>query len=265
VSKPSVSPIEVASPAVTDDTLLPFSFPAVARKQVTAAFDGGRVTSDGGVSLLAAAERRLGISAKLAAEIADSRDPGRVVHLVPDILRARILAIACGWDDACGGAALARRQLGHSLLQGIDYTPECILKRGSRYPSKISLGPIIGMNHKAAEQSEGASCGTYISHAAGKCELDVRIRSENDDVRPFIRTPLQHRPRGWAAGFHTAPISAADCALPDRLPISEHPDPTDKGKYPLTTFKSVEELGVQLLAIGAVDDVKRCCRSMPPI
>ena len=37
--------------------------------------------------------------------------------------------------------------------------------------------------------------------------------------------------------------------------ISEHPDPADKGKYPLTTFKSVEELGVQLLAIGAVDDV----------
>jgi hypothetical protein len=49
---------------------------------------------------LAAAERRLGISAKLAAEIADPRDPGRVVHLVPDILRARILAIACGWEDA---------------------------------------------------------------------------------------------------------------------------------------------------------------------
>jgi hypothetical protein len=33
-----------------------------------------------------------GISAKLAAEIADPRDPGRVVHLVPDTLRARILA-----------------------------------------------------------------------------------------------------------------------------------------------------------------------------
>ena len=67
---------------------------------MTAAFDGGRITSDGGVILLAAAERRLGICRKLAAEIADRRDPDRVVHLLPDILRARILAIACGFEDA---------------------------------------------------------------------------------------------------------------------------------------------------------------------
>jgi hypothetical protein len=85
---------------MTDDTLLPFAFPAVAHKKVTAAFDGGRITSDGGVMLLAAADRRLGICAKLAAEIADRRDPDRVVHLLPDILRARILAIACGFEDA---------------------------------------------------------------------------------------------------------------------------------------------------------------------
>ena len=38
-----------------DDTLLPFSLPAVQRKKVTAAFDGGRLTSDGGVLLLSGA------------------------------------------------------------------------------------------------------------------------------------------------------------------------------------------------------------------
>jgi hypothetical protein len=70
------------------------------RKKVTAAFDGGRITSDGGVMLLAAADRRLGICAKLAAEITDRRDPDRIVHLLSDILRAGILAIACGFADA---------------------------------------------------------------------------------------------------------------------------------------------------------------------
>ena len=40
---------------MSEDTFLPFSFPAVARKKVTAAFDGGRLTSDGGVMLLGAA------------------------------------------------------------------------------------------------------------------------------------------------------------------------------------------------------------------
>jgi len=36
-----------------EDIRLPFDLPAVARKKVSAAFDGGRITSDGGVMLLA--------------------------------------------------------------------------------------------------------------------------------------------------------------------------------------------------------------------
>lgn len=80
--------------------MLPFALPSVGRKKLTAAFDGGRLTSDGGVMLLALAERRLGLAQKLAAPIADPRDPARVIHPLPDILRARILAIACGYEDA---------------------------------------------------------------------------------------------------------------------------------------------------------------------
>ena len=51
-------------------------------------------------NLLAAAERQLGLCDRLAALIADPRDPSRVVHPLADILRARILAIACGYEDA---------------------------------------------------------------------------------------------------------------------------------------------------------------------
>src|SRR6202790_671524 len=78
---------------------LPFDLPAVARKKVSAAFDGGRITSDGGVMLLAQAERRLGIADQLARVIPDERDADRVVHLLPDILHARIFPIPCGYED----------------------------------------------------------------------------------------------------------------------------------------------------------------------
>ena len=85
---------------MSNDTTERFAFPAVQRKKVTAAFDGGRITSDGGVMLLAAAERRLGLAHRLASLIADPRNPLLVTHSVSDILRARMLAIACGYEDA---------------------------------------------------------------------------------------------------------------------------------------------------------------------
>jgi len=85
---------------MTDDPVLPFMLPAVDGKKVTAAFDGGRITSDGGVMLLAAAERQISLADRLAGVIADPRDPTRITHTVADILRARMLAIACGYEDA---------------------------------------------------------------------------------------------------------------------------------------------------------------------
>ena len=85
---------------MTDITILPFSFPAVARKKVTADFDGGRLTSDGGVMLLSMAERRLGIAQRLACCFPDARDPARITHTLADMIRARVFAIACGYEDA---------------------------------------------------------------------------------------------------------------------------------------------------------------------
>src|SRR5579864_5249772 len=48
-------PIEERQTVMAEDIALPFDLPAVARKKVSAAFDGGRITSDGGVMLLAQA------------------------------------------------------------------------------------------------------------------------------------------------------------------------------------------------------------------
>ena len=84
---------------MVEHTLLPFSLPSVQRTKITAAFDGGRMTSDGGVMLLAAIENSLGLATKLASVIADARDPALIRHSVADILRARMLAIACGYED----------------------------------------------------------------------------------------------------------------------------------------------------------------------
>jgi Transposase DDE domain group 1 len=87
-------------PAAADDTLLPFSLPSICQKKVTGAFDGGLISADGGVLLLAGADKRLGLIDTLAAIIPDHRDPALVTHTMSDILRGRVLAIACGYPDA---------------------------------------------------------------------------------------------------------------------------------------------------------------------
>jgi hypothetical protein len=72
---------EPSVPLAKELLLLPFDLPAVARKKVSAAFDGGRITSDGGVMLLAQAERRLGIADQLARGRCQVKQPQREIPL----------------------------------------------------------------------------------------------------------------------------------------------------------------------------------------
>jgi Transposase DDE domain group 1 len=69
-------------------------------KPVQVAFDGGRLTSDGGVLVLAEIERRLGIAERLARCIEDPRAPDRIQHTIAEMIRFRALLIAAGYEDA---------------------------------------------------------------------------------------------------------------------------------------------------------------------
>src|SRR6266542_4176605 len=69
-------------------------------KEIVARFDGGRLSSDGGLLVLREIERRLKVADRLAACIDDPRDPGSTVHTVADIIRFRLLMIAAGYEDA---------------------------------------------------------------------------------------------------------------------------------------------------------------------
>jgi hypothetical protein len=71
----------------------------VAGKPVHLSFDAGRLTSDGGVLMLAEIERRLGIADRLARCIEDPRAPDRVEHGLAEMIRFRALLIAAGYED----------------------------------------------------------------------------------------------------------------------------------------------------------------------
>lgn len=60
---------------MSDDTALAVPYPTLARKKITAAFDGGRLSSDSGAMLLSLTERRRERVKMLAALINGPCDP----------------------------------------------------------------------------------------------------------------------------------------------------------------------------------------------
>jgi hypothetical protein len=71
----------------------------IATKPIHAAFDGGRLSSDGGVIVLREEALRLGLAEVIAAPLPDDRDRTRVTHTYADMALARMLAISAGYED----------------------------------------------------------------------------------------------------------------------------------------------------------------------
>ena len=83
-----------------EDTLLPFDFQRWRRKKVSVAFDGGMLSSDGGVLLLRDVERRLGHRGASGGMPERSARPDRIDHTLVEMLRLRMFVIAAGYEDA---------------------------------------------------------------------------------------------------------------------------------------------------------------------
>src|ERR1700726_22216 len=71
-------------------------------------FDGGRLSSEGGLLALREIERRLGLADRLSNCLVDPRAPEKVVHHLAEIIRFRMLMIAAGYGDGNAADALRR-------------------------------------------------------------------------------------------------------------------------------------------------------------
>ena len=75
------------------------SFSSLECKKVTADFNGGTLTSDGGMLLLREADRQLGLISAINDVIPDPRNPFFIVHEQEHMLRQRIFGISLGYED----------------------------------------------------------------------------------------------------------------------------------------------------------------------
>ena len=131
-----------------EDTVLPFDLPAVARKKVSIAFDGGMLSSDAGVLLLRGVERRLGIASRLAACLKDRRDAERIDHTVEEMLRLRMFAIAAGYEDAndCNklrGDPVFKMAVGRAPESGEALCSQPTMSRLENAPSRIEIARLM--------------------------------------------------------------------------------------------------------------------------
>ena len=62
-------------------------------------FDGAKMSSDAGLTLLREVEHRADLAGVIARCLPDPREPGKVRHSLEDIIRFRIMMIASGYED----------------------------------------------------------------------------------------------------------------------------------------------------------------------
>ncbi len=83
-------------PKCTTDEM---EFGRLGRRVIEANFRGGAISSDGGVMLLRQVDRRIGLSATVAAALNDPRAPERITHELRDLVAQRLYGLCCGYED----------------------------------------------------------------------------------------------------------------------------------------------------------------------
>ena len=76
-----------------------YLFQGPGRREIVAEFNGGRISSDGGVVLVREVDRRRQIVERFAECFKDAREAGQVEHPVEDLLRQRIYGLTLGHED----------------------------------------------------------------------------------------------------------------------------------------------------------------------
>lgn len=138
---------------MADSTAQTVLFNTLYKKPVVAKFDQAHSSSDGGIVLLQAADRRLGLCDALMSCVVDVRDPSRVQHSMAELIRQRVLGIACGYPDANDASALStdpahKLAVGRDPIHGQPLASQSTL---SRFENSFSARDLVRMSYALAD------------------------------------------------------------------------------------------------------------------
>jgi Transposase DDE domain group 1 len=146
-------------------------------RKLVGAFDGGAITSNGGVLLLGAADRSIRLTDRLAKCFRDLRLAGGITHTIADLLRQRIFSLALGYEDL----------IDHDQLRHDPALAAVLGKPGGRLAGKSTLNRLehadkIGQDRHHKFDHDGAAIERLFVDVFldAHCEPPIRIEIDLD-------------------------------------------------------------------------------------
>ena len=121
-------------------------FNDLADRPVHVEFTAPDQSSDTGVLLLEAIDRKMGLSQAMAAAVRDRREPGKVRHSVHAMFQERILGIGCGYPDTNDAG---RFNLDPAMLLACDRRDASLASQPtlSRFENSATPGELLRMGY----------------------------------------------------------------------------------------------------------------------
>ncbi len=148
------------TPVLTDRTPKQFKFSVEKSRPIVVNFQGGAVTSDAGLSLIAEIDRKLQITSKFAQCFQDYRKPNRIDHSIENLIKQRIYGLVMGYEDLNDHEELRHDQMfaialgkriglenepatlaGKSTLNRLEHCPEDVEQGADSRYHKIGHSP----------------------------------------------------------------------------------------------------------------------------
>jgi len=134
-------------PKCTAETM---EFGRLGRRVIEANFQGGAISSDGGLMLLRQGDRCLGLSQAVADGLGDPRDPERITHPLRDPVAQRLYGLCCGYEDLNDHDRLRHDPLLQTALGKV--TELASSPTFSRLETRATRADVVALNRVLVEQ-----------------------------------------------------------------------------------------------------------------
>lgn len=132
-------------------------FGRVGRCRMEANFEGGALSSDGGLMLLRQVDRRIGLSKAVAGVPHDPRNQEMIVHEMRDLVAQRLYALCCGYEDLNDHTALRRDPLMQTAVgRGEELGSSPTL---CRLEKRATRSDVVALNRVLVEQFIASHAG----------------------------------------------------------------------------------------------------------